>query len=118
MRIEVDDVHFRILLENSFYRCKSNEMFASEHDGQLAVIYDLTSLLFNVLKRIFGRAEAELQVAAVEDFKICQVLVLIRAVCLDSEALVTDGGTSESRARPEARRGIKGAPNRTIFDSS
>ena len=70
-------------------------------------MYDLTSLLFNVLKSIFGRAEAELKVAAVEDFKICQVLVLIRAVSLYSKALVTYGGTSESRAGPEARRGIK-----------
>ena len=60
-----------------------------------AVLQDLLCAGFDVRKGALAGAEAQLQIAAVEDVKIGQVGILVGAVGLQTIAFVSDGRRAE-----------------------
>ena len=83
-------------------------MLAAQQERELAVVQDLCRAALDVGQCALAGAEAELQVAAVEDVKIGQVGVLVGAVGLQTVAFVPDGSRAEPGPRAVAGGGIVG----------
>ena len=63
---------------------------------------------FDVRKRGGGAAERKFEIAAVENFAVGEVFVLIGAVRFQPVRLFAHGGARKSRAGAERSRGIEG----------
>ena len=73
--VEVDDVEVRVLLYRSPHGPQRDQMFAAQQQRELAVCQNLGGAALNVRKGRLAGAEAELQVAAVEDVEVGQLVV-------------------------------------------
>ena len=76
-------------------------------ERELAVVQDLCRPGLDVGKGGFAGAEAELEVAAVEDVEVGQIGVLVGAVSLEAKALVPDGRRAEPCAGAVAGGGVE-----------
>ena len=106
--IKVHDVQIRIFLHSSLHGTQRHQMFTAQQQRELAVLQDLLCAGFDVRKGALAGAEAQLQIAAVEDVKIGQVGILVGAVGLQTIAFVSDGRRAEPCARAVAGGGIVG----------
>ena len=106
--VEVDDVEIRVLLHCSPHGPQRDQMFAAQQQRELAVCQNFGGAALNVGKGRLTGAEAELQVATVEDVEVGQVGVLVGAVGLQPVALVPDGSGAEPGTGAVAGGGIVG----------
>ena len=82
-------------------------MLTAQQERKLAVVQDLRRPGLDVGKGGFAGAEAELEVAAVEDVEVGQIGVLVGAVSLEAKALVPDGRWAEPCAGAVAGGGVE-----------
>ena len=81
-------------------------MLATQQQRELAVLQNFLCPGLDIGQCQLAGAEAQLQIAAVEHIKIGQVGVLVRAVSLQTVALVPDGRRAEPCAGAVAGGGI------------
>lgn len=93
--IKVDDVEVGVLFHHGPHGTQRDQMLAAQQERELAVVQDLCRAALDVGQCALAGAEAELQIAAVEDVKIGQVGVLVGAVSLQTVAFVPDGSRAE-----------------------
>ena len=107
MGIEVNDLELRILRSDRAYGAEGHEVLPAEQQWQLAILQDLRRAGLDVLKRYLARTEAELEVPTVKYLRIHEVPVLVRAVGLEAEALVSHRRRAEACTWTEAGGRIK-----------
>ena len=105
--VEVDDVEAGVFLRHGPHRTQRHQMLTAQQERKLAVVQDLCRPGLDVGKGGFAGAEAELEVAAVEDVEVGQIGVLVGAVSLEAKALVPDGRRAEPCAGAVAGGGVE-----------
>lgn len=107
VRVEVDDGDVGVLFVHGAEGRQRHEVLAANEERQLAVRDDVPRARFDVRERTLRVAEAELEVAAVKDFRVLEVEVLIRAVRLEAVRLRAHRAARKARARTVRRRRVE-----------
>ena len=105
--VKVQDMQIRIPRGQGAHRAERDEMFAADQERELPVTQDDFRPLLNIGESLLRAAEAKLQIAAVKDAAVGEIVVLIGTVRFQTKALVPDGRGAEARARAVAGGGIK-----------
>lgn len=84
-------------------------MLPSYHDRYLLVLYKAAAVVFNNIKSMLGISERKLQIAAVINFNIAQVLVLVRRIGFNPIGLAPNGAAAESCSGPIGDGSVKGS---------
>ena len=101
-------MHLRIVLVDGPEAAQGHQVLPAQQQGQLARGQNLLRARLNVLKGHLRAAKAQLQIAAVENGVVGQILVLVGTIGLQAEALVAHGGRAKPGAGAEAGGGVKG----------
>ena len=107
MGVKVDDMYVGPAPLDGPEAAQGHQMLAPKQHRQLACGQNLLRPALNVQQRQLRAAKAQLQITAVEDAIVGQVLVLVRAVRLQAEALMAHGGGAEPGAGTEAGSGVE-----------
>ena len=106
--VKMDDVQVGVFLHRSPHGTQCDQMLTAQQQRELAVLQDLLCPGLDIGQCQLAGAEAQLQIAAVEDVKIGQVGILVGAVGFQTIAFVSDGRRAEPCARAVASGGIVG----------
>ena len=88
---------------------QGHQMFPADKQGQFIGGQNLFRAGLDILKGHLRTAEAQLQIAAVEDGTVGEILALVGTVRLQTEAFVAHGGRAEAGAGAKAGGGVKGS---------
>ena len=98
--VKVDDAKVVIGGVDGFNSGQGHEVFAAQEERQFMVLHHPFGKVLDVLKGARCVAEAEFKVAAVEDFGVFKVHVLIRAVGFEAVGFGAHRAAREARAWP------------------
>ena len=89
--VEVHDMQIRVLLHRSPHGTQCDQMLTAQQQRELAVLQNFLCPGLDIGQCQLAGAEAQLQIAAVEDVKIGQVGILVGAVGLQTIAVAGGG---------------------------